>query len=317
MLKKASFRKIAIATCALLIVLILYLFPTKDTNKYNSEIKYVDSLKNKTDIFLIDENNYVAMTNIPISSSNTLEKAKELLQALTIGSKKSEYIPNGFTAIIPKNTKINNIDLKDNLIKVDFSKELLNIKEEKEEKMIEAIVYSLTSLSEVKKVMIFVDGEILYQLPHSKKQLPETFDRSYGINKVYDLKSFKDTTQTTVYYISKFDETYYYVPITKINNDSTNKVEVIINELKSKPIYQTNLMSYLKANAQLQDYEIKENAINLTFNKELLDSLDSNNISEEVKYTIALSLKDNLGIDEVVFFVDNQQIDKLALKTIE
>ena len=142
------------------------------------------------------------MTNIPISSKGTINKAKKILQTLVIGSKQSEYIPNGFTAIIPKNTKINSIDFKNNLIKVDFSKELLNVDQNNEEKMIESIVYSLTSIKDVKKVMIFVNGEILYQMPNSKKNLPETFDRSYGINKVYDLNTISNSTKTTVYYIS-------------------------------------------------------------------------------------------------------------------
>lgn len=189
MLKKASFRKIAIATCALLVILILYVFPKDDTKKYQTETKYINTTK--SDIFLIDENNYVAMTNIPISSKGTINKAKKILQTLVIGSKQSEYIPNGFTAIIPKNTKINSIDFKNNLIKVDFSKELLNVDQNNEEKMIESIVYSLTSIKDVKKVMIFVNGEILYQMPNSKKNLPETFDRSYGINKVYDLNTIR------------------------------------------------------------------------------------------------------------------------------
>lgn len=315
MLKKASFRKIAIATCALLVILILYVFPKDDTKKYQTETKYINTTK--SDIFLIDENNYVAMTNIPISSKGTINKAKKILQTLVIGSKQSEYIPNGFTAIIPKNTKINSIDFKNNLIKVDFSKELLNVDQNNEEKMIESIVYSLTSIKDVKKVMIFVNGEILYQMPNSKKTLPETFDRSYGINKVYDLNTISNSTKTIVYYISKYDDTYYYVPITKINNDPSNKVEIIINELKNNPIYQTNLMSYLKANAELQDYEIKENSISLSFNQNLLDSLDDKSISEEVKYTISLSIKDNFDINEVIFKVNDEEIDKLVLKTVE
>lgn len=76
-------------------------------------------------------------------------------------------------------------------------------------------------------------------------------------------------------------------------------------------------MSYLKANAELQDYEIKENSISLSFNQNLLDSLDDKSISEEVKYTISLSIKDNFDINEVIFKVNNEEIDKLVLKTVE
>ena len=309
MLRKASLRKITIATCALLIVGILYFFPTKNTTHYKTTYNYSSSNK-KSDIFLIDENNYVALTSIATNSTDTLKKAKEIIEALIIGSKKSEYIPNGFKPIIPKNTTINNIEFKDNLLKIDFSQDFLKIAENNEEKMIEAITYSLTTIKDIKKVMIFVDGQILNELPHSKKKLPNVLDRSFGINKVYDLKDYKNTTKTTVYYISKFNDSYYYVPITKINNDNRDKVEVIISELKSNPIYQTNLMSYLKASAELKDYEIKENSINLSFNENLFSDLKEKNIKEEVKYTISLSIKDNLDIDEVIFLVNDKEIDK-------
>ena len=313
MLKRASLRKLTIATCALLILGILYIFPTKNDQRYETTKKYISVDEKKNNIFLIDENNYVAMTDIAINNNDTIKKAKEILETLVINSKKSEYIPNGFKAIIPKNTKINNIEFKDNLLKVDFSKEILNVTLDNEEKMLESIIYSLTSIKEVKKVMLFVDGNILNELPNSKKKLPETLDRSYGINKVYDLNNYKDTTKTTIYYISKFADNYYYVPITKINNDSRDKVEVIISELKSNPIYQTNLMSYLKANAELQDYEIKENSINLSFNENLFSDLEKNKIKEEVKYTISLSIKDNLDIDEIVFLVNDKEIDKCSI----
>ena len=314
MLKKTSIRKITIATCALLILGILCIFPSKNNDQYQVEKKYISVQQNKSDIFLIDENNYVAMTSIPTSNQDAIKKAREIIETLIISSKKSEYIPNGFKAIIPKNTKILNIDLQNELIKVNFSKNILNVSIKNEEKMIEALVYSLTSIDGIKKVMIFVEGNILYELPNSKKQMPEVLDRSYGINKVYDLSNYKNTTKTTIYYISKFNDSYYYVPVTKINNDSNNKVEIIINELKSNPIYQTNLMSYLKATAELEDYEIKENTISLSFNENLFNDLETKNILEEVKYTISLSIKDNLDIDEVIFKVNNQEIDKCFKK---
>ena len=73
-------------------------------------------------------------------------------------------------------------------------------------------------------------------------------------------------------------------------------------------------MSYLKANAELQDYEIKENSINLSFNENLFNELEEQKIKEEVKYTISLSIKDNLDIEEVIFSVNNQEIDKCSKK---
>lgn len=313
MLRKASLRRITIATCALLIIGIIYFFPTKDVTNYQSTKKYNDT--KISNIFLIDQNDYVAMTNIPTSANNVIDQAREIIAALTIGNKKSEYIPNNFKATIPKNTKLNDISFSDNTLKLDFSKELLDVKNG--EQLIESLVYSLTSIDGVDNIIVFVQGNILQKAPNSTTTLPATLNRSIGINKTYDLNTLKDISKTTIYYISKDEDLYYYVPVTKISNSKDDKVQIIINELKSSPIYQTNLMSYLKANAEIEDYEIKENSISLSFNEYLFEDLDKKMISEEVKYTILLSLKDSLNIDEAVFLVNNEEIAKLTLKNVE
>ena len=60
--------------------------------------------------------------------------------------------------------------------------------------------------------------------------------------------------------------------------------------------------------AELLNYEILENSINLSFNNQVL-SLDDNKIIEEVKYSIALSIRDTYDITETIFFVENRLID--------
>ena len=48
--------------------------------------------------------------------------------------KKSNIIPNGFRSIIPPDTSILNIELKDKILTIDFSKEFLDVSEVEEEK---------------------------------------------------------------------------------------------------------------------------------------------------------------------------------------
>ena len=91
-------------------------------------------------------------------------------------------------------------------------------------------------------------------------------------------------------------------------NNSDDKVEVIIEELKSSPIHQSNLMSFLASNATLLDYEIKENTIKLEFSSYILDNFFSEKLIEEVKYAIKASLGDTLGVKEVNFFVNGEKI---------
>ena len=310
MLKKSALRRILLASLALIILLIIYFFPTED-EFIEESITYIDSIE--MPIFLLDKNNYVARTTIVKNKEETLDIIKEIVDALTIGGSKSNYIPENFKAIIPKNTKLIDLSLSDGLLKLNFSKEFLTIDKLYEEKMIESLIYSLTEINDVSKLMIFVEGEQLTKLPNSNKKLPNTLDKDYGINKIYNLDSIKDTSKTTVYYLSKDNDFYYYVPVTEITNDDTERVEVIIKNLQSTTIYHTNLISYLKASAVLQNYELLEDKISLSFNNYLLANLDEKEILEEVKYSIALSLRDTYNVKEVSFSVEDELIDTIGL----
>ena len=309
MLKKSALRRVMVSTIALIIVTVLYFFPT--TEEYTplaQNIEYVSV--DETPIYLINPDYYVVRTNIITKSEDEISLAKELIEALTQGSDKKEYISEHFSQVIPQNTKILNISLDQGLLKIDFSKEFLNVEKDMEEKLIEALVYTLTEINGVEQIMIFVDGTKLEVLPQSKINLPNTLDRSYGINKVYDITSLKDLTKTTVYYIGEFNDLVYYVPVTKLENDKgNNKIEIIIDELKSSPIYETNLMSYLASSVELESNEELENQVTLSFNNAIFDDFNEKNILEEVKYSISLSIQDTLNVDEVIFKVNDEVVE--------
>ena len=309
MLKRSALRRVMVSTIALIIVTVLYFFPT--TEEYTplaQNIEYVSV--DETPIYLINPDYYVVRTNIITKSEDEISLAKELIEALTQGSDKKEYISEHFSQVIPQNTKILNISLDQGLLKIDFSKEFLNVEKDMEEKLIEALVYTLTEINGVEQFMIFVDGTKLEVLPQSKINLPNTLDRSYGINKVYDITSLKDLTKTTVYYIGEFNDLVYYVPVTKLENDKgNNKIEIIIDELKSSPIYETNLMSYLASSVELESYEELENQVTLSFNNAIFDDFNEKNILEEVKYSISLSIQDTLNVDEVIFKVNDEVVE--------
>ena len=314
MLKKSALRRIMVSTLALIIVTVLYFFPTDDNNnQITQNVEYV-SVDN-TPIYLMNPDNYVVRTSIATKEKEPLALVKEMIDALTIGNEKQDYIPKHFSSVIPENTKLLDVSLEDGLLKIDFSKEFLNTTKEMEEIMIEAIVYTLTEIDGIDKIMIFVEGTKLEVLPQSNIKLPNTLDRSYGINKVYDITSLKDLTKTTIYYIGEFNDLIYYVPVTKIENDNgNNKIEIIIDELKSSPIYETNLMSYLASSVKLESYEELENQVILSFNNEIFDDFKEQNILEEVKYSISLSIEDTLNVKEVIFKVDNKVIETFKTK---
>ena len=318
MLKRIYTKKLVVCSVVLFALLLIYFIPDESNKlKIKEEIEYVNIDIKTSTIFLLDSNNYLASTQIITKSDDIEEKAKELIESLIIDGNKQDNIPSGFKAVIPSGTKIRSLIYDNNLIKLDLSGELMNTTKENEEKIIEAIVYTLTSIDKVDYVIIYMDGNILTTLPQSKKTLPSTLDRSFGINKEYNLDSFNNINKTTVYYISEFNGNEYYVPVTKVNNDTRSKIEIIVDELSSSNVYRTNLMSYLNDNTKLISVNESDNELIVNFNSAIFNDINEKEILEEVIYTIAMSINDNYNVDIVVFNVEDKEIYKSVLKSIE
>ena len=309
MIKRMSLKKITICVIAIIAIFLFYLFPTNNKLKVSEELEYVSDEKLST-IFLNDSNNYLAMTSININDESITSKGRKLITALIQGEKYEDNLPNGFKGVIPADTKILNTYFKDGVFKIDFSDTLLDTSKENEEKVIEAIVYTLTSIDDVKFVIIYMQGEILTKLPKSNITLPATLDRSFGINKEYDITSDKNITKTTIYYINKYNNIEYYVPVTKVNNDTREKAEIIIEELSINRTYNTNLMSYLNTNTKIMAVNKNNNDMVLDFNNYIYSDSTDNEVSEEVIKQIYLSIKDNYDTNSIIFTVNNKEIYK-------
>lgn len=319
MIKKIYIRKIAIATLTLFVLFLLYLMPEVEEKEIvlnNDTIEYIENEVGV--IYLLDSQDYIARTNIITCNCDTVSKAKDLTESLIIDGNKSNIIPNGFRSIIPSGTTVLDLSLDQEVLTINFSKELLDINEQYEEKMIEAITYTLTSIPGIDKVIIQVEGTTLTNLPQSNKILPTSLDKSYGINKKYELTSTKNIDSYTVYYLDNYNDNCYYVPVTKyVNQVNEDKVKIIIDELSSQSTIDSNLMSLLNVNTQLIDYQLDDNHINLNFNNMILSGIAENTILEEVIYTISLSLADNYDIEAVSFSVENEKISEIYVKDID
>ena len=136
MLKKKMIRKIIISSSALFALLMIYLIPNNQNEKLNvdQKLEYVDLEVTTNNIFLLDNYNYLGKAEVVINSTTVEEKVKELVEILINGGTGENKIPNGFKSILPSETKILSVKYEDNLIKIDFSKDLLNITKDLKEK---------------------------------------------------------------------------------------------------------------------------------------------------------------------------------------
>ncbi len=303
MLKRRALRKIIITTFSLLTVFAICIIPNSLNSKDNFldtkiDLEYVNNL-GTNEIYLLGPNKYLVKTNVLLETDNMNTKIRSILDYLTI--QKSDKLPTGLSGIIPMNTKVNNIEIKESIVTIDFSKELLEVKEELEERLIEAITYSIINIDGVEAITIKVDGNLLTELPKTKKKLPELLNRNFGINKVFDIDNLNGIQKVTLYYLDKISNQNYYVPVTKYLNDDREKINIIIDNLSSNYIYESSLVSLLNQNTELINYEIEDEIMSLNFNNSIFTH---DKILEEVTYTIKESVCSTYPVKSVILEVE-------------
>ena len=315
MLRKKALRKIFITTMSVFIIMTIYLIPlTEKTLETNLEFEYVTDLANSS-IYLLDKNNYLVKTKVLLDNELQEDNIKSIINNLTVNN--NNKFPDSLSGIIPKNTKLNNIIIENDLLTLDFSKEFLNIKKGLEEKLIESIVYSLTEIEDITKINITVESKKLEYYPNTNKKLSSPLTREIGINKEYTYNTLKDITKVVIYYGEEIENEFYYVPVTKYINNTNNKdkIDIIVEELTTNYIYEENLKSILNENTELINKEIiDDNLLILDFNNILFDS--NSEIKEEVLYTLSYSVFENYDFNTINFKVNGNEIKTITRSNI-
>ena len=309
MIKTKAIRKIFTTTLSMFIILCVFSLMTinlDNTLKVNLEINDISGIGNGY-VYLLSKNDYLVRKNIYLDSDDNVLNIKKALSYL-IESDNNKY-SSELMGVIPKGTKINEVICGDDLVTVDFSKEILNVSINHEKHMISSIVYTIMDLVDVKGVSILVDGEVLRSYPNTGEVFGSVLNKSIGINNRYDITSRKDINRVILYYVDLIDEDIYYVPVTKYINDDREKVKIIIEELKSSYLSEVNLMSFLNSNVNLIDYNVENEIFFLNFDDYLFDNNDK--ILEEVMYTISYSIFDNYDVNMVMFLVNGEEVNHI------
>lgn len=294
MIKKYTINKLCVTSVSLFLILMFYLVPSTP----ESEVKIDKSIGDKKEVvvYLMDKDYYLGRMIEYASYDNIVDLVNKKLDILINGSDEL----NSFSPIIPRNTKVNSIKVDKNNIYIDFSKDILNVSKYNEELMIESIIYTITDINGIDNIYLSINKEPLKILPKSNKEIPYPLNRGYGINKKYDLDSLNNITKTTIYFNKSYDDVEYLVPITKVMNTTSEKIDIIIEELKSIVNAQYNLNSYIPNNLEVVSHDVNDDKMNLIFNEFILDK-EKLVVLEEVKYAIAQSIFDNYNVKEVVF----------------
>ena len=265
--------------------------------------------KIQTELYLMDANGYIVPQTIPLP--NTESVAKQALEYLVTNGPVTEMLPNGFKAVLPADTAVKSVDIKDGVATVDFSKEFKEYKAEDETKILESVTWTLTQFDKVDKVKLQIEGKALKEMPVDKTAVENGTSRIMGINNdSTDLTDIMNTRPVTVYYMSGETDHYYYVPVTKrISNQEEDHVEAVVSSLIEGPGYSTPLVTEFRPDAALlEEPKIKDGVVTLNFNESIYSSFDGEEkiVSGHLLNELVLSLTEQKDIEKVSIQVNGE-----------
>lgn len=252
-----------------------------------------------------DENGYVVPVNTKIPWEEGIAKAT--IRSLIRGNETEQRIAkSGLHGVLPENTEIRGVSIKDGVCRVDLSQHILNTESyEQEQNMICALTYTLTEFPTIDKVELLVEGKELASL-----------SKGYAIDTAFERKNINlmgedEGVNYTVYYKAPDTEVAgYYIPMTfsaeKVGNPAVN----VLEKLFSGPPADTQVSSTIP-------YGVNLKGVNVSGDKAVVNlGIGAVNLTQEqyddMRKIVVLCLE-QFEISDVDFAIDGLSFEEAGL----
>lgn len=262
----------------------------------------------KRQLFLIDDKGMVAPQTIEIPVPESKEVATQALEYLVKDGPVTDLLPNGFQAVLPAGTQVLGVNIKDGVAIADFSEEFKDYRAEDEQKILQAITWTLTQFESIEKVKLRINGHDQDSMPVDGTPISDGVSRSDGIN--IDVGNVTDITNSvgvTLYFLAQSGDSNYYVPVTKRipKLEDEDRIVTTIKGLIEGPSLQSGLFSDFPKEAELLHVsKNEEGLLTLDFNEAILDNQKI--ISDASLQSLVLSLTENPEITQVAIQVNGE-----------
>jgi len=264
-----------------------------------------------TELYFLTDTGYVVPYTLKIPMKGGI--AKQALRFMVQGGPGEAMLPKGFSPVLPKGTEVKGLNIHDGVATVDFSKEFLNYKSEQEEKMVNAITWTLTGFPNVREVNIWVDGKPLSVMP-KQKTVAQHLTRNRGINlEVAEGVDLNRAMPVTLYFLGQNpDNEVYYVPVTRMINRHPDVALRTLEELIRGPKHQSGLSGALDHGTEINKVALQGKWVVADLGEQLLEYSSNHKASKDAVQTLVLSLTENTGASGVKLTV-NGKTDGLSI----
>lgn len=244
-------------------------------------------------LYFRDPDGFVTPLGLRIPAEEGI--ARLSLQYMVEGGPGEAYLPDGFSALLPKGTEIHGIDIRDGLAIVDFSEAFTDYNPQDERKILEAITWTLTGFPTIDRVQLWVEGRPLKEMPVDGTPVEPYLTRAMGIN--LEMEQGLNpalASSVTLYFKNRNAQDFaYFVPVTRLIRHTEDLTEALVRELIEGPSANSALYAVLDPETMVHDVVMTDStvAINLGDNMPVIDG----KVSGDALQALVLSLAEQTG----------------------
>lgn len=261
-------------------------------------------------LYLMDANGMVVPQEFDLPKAESKEVATQVLQYLVKGGPVTSILPNGFQAVLPEDTEILSLNLKDDgTLTVDVSEEFKNYEAKDELSIIEAMTHTLTQFDSVDRIKLRIEGVDQATMPVEGTPISGGYSKSNGINIIdKNFKSLSKSEAVTMYYPKQYNDNYYYVPVTQyVAKEEEEFFNSFVSTLLDGPGYHLNVVQVFNPHTMLSEKPVlKDGVLQLVFNESILKDEEKSILADDVMETLVRSLTEQELVKAIDIKVENR-----------
>lgn len=209
----------------------------------------------------------------------------------------------GVYPVLPVNTEVLGINIKDGIAVVDFNGRLLEYGDEDiERRIVSSLVYTLTEFPTISSVKFKLNGNDLKVMKYGM-DVSGLLSRS---NIPINSKLEKGSGKAEIFYLKQSNEGFtYLLPVSiKIKENEEITPELLIRQLLMEKTDE-NLISEIPAGVELLSCTSKNGVIMMDFNGKFLD-YGGNTREEGLLNQLTYTVRQSIGISKVKITIDGE-----------
>ena len=247
----------------------------------------------EVNIFRLNAQGMLVPIRYGIEESDTATMIRQMMQMMALELPYFEY-----EAILPEQSELIHIEINEGHAVLDFNQAILDYPKEKEVRMLEAMIWSVTQFEEIHHVSFLIEGEKKTHLTYGTP-LQEAMNRRFGINNLTLENAYLHETIPLNLYITKEDSTYI----------QTFRVEEMA-DLKATLNQMASLMAQNSDHTEeivIMDVQIVDNTMLLTMNEEILS--EERVVKDDLIKPLLLSIHETFGYDDFQILVNDEIVN--------